>query len=71
MIILLFCRSEFKYGSRSVKIMVSARLPSFLEILGKNLFLCLFQLLDVSFGEGNGTPLQYSCLENPVDRGAW
>ena len=22
-------------------------------------------------GEGNGTPLQYSCLENPVDRGAW
>ena len=23
------------------------------------------------FGEGNGTPLQYSCLENPVDRGAW
>ena len=24
-----------------------------------------------SFGEGNGTPLQYSCLENPMDRGAW
>ena len=24
-----------------------------------------------SVGEGNGTPLQYSCLENPVDRGAW
>ena len=23
------------------------------------------------FGEGNGSPLQYSCLENPVDRGAW
>ena len=23
------------------------------------------------FGEGNGTPLQYSCLENPMDRGAW
>ena len=21
--------------------------------------------------EGNGNPLQYSCLENPVDRGAW
>ena len=21
--------------------------------------------------EGNGAPLQYSCLENPVDRGAW
>ena len=24
-----------------------------------------------SFGEGNGYPLQYSCLENPMDREAW
>ena len=24
-----------------------------------------------STGEGNGTPLQYSCLENPMDGGAW
>ena len=24
-----------------------------------------------SLGEGNGYPLQYSCLENSVDRGAW
>ena len=24
-----------------------------------------------SSGEGNGSPLQYSCLENPLDRGAW
>ena len=23
------------------------------------------------FGEGNGTPLQYSCLEYPMDGGAW
>ena len=23
------------------------------------------------FGEGNGTPLQYSGLENPMDGGAW
>ena len=22
-------------------------------------------------GEGNGSPFQYSCLENPMDRGAW
>ena len=22
-------------------------------------------------GEGNGNPLQFSCLENPMDRGAW
>ena len=24
-----------------------------------------------TLGEGNGNPLQYSCLENPMDRGAW
>ena len=24
-----------------------------------------------AIGEGNGTPLQYSCLENPMDGGAW
>ena len=23
------------------------------------------------YGEGNGTPLQYSCLENPTDGGSW
>ena len=27
--------------------------------------------LDSIFREGNGTPLQYSCLENPMDGGAW
>ena len=27
--------------------------------------------LDLLTGEGNGTPLQYSCLENPMDGGAW
>ena len=27
--------------------------------------------LERSLGEGNGNPLQYSCLENSMDRGAW
>ena len=31
----------------------------------------LFSGLGRSPGEGNGNPLQYSCLENPMDRGAW
>ena len=26
---------------------------------------------ETSLGEGNGKPLQYSCLENPMDRGTW
>ena len=31
-----------------------------------------YLILEVGFsGEGNGTPLQYSCLENPMDGGAW
>ena len=28
-------------------------------------------IVNLVFGEGNGTPLQYSCLENPMDGGAW
>ena len=33
--------------------------------------LSLASPLHVLPGEGNGTPLQYSCLENPMDGGAW
>ena len=29
------------------------------------------QGLEIPCGEGDGTPLQYSCLENPMDGGAW
>ena len=29
------------------------------------------KILKENTREGNGTPLQYSCLENPMDRGAW
>ena len=28
-------------------------------------------ICDKRTGGGNGNPLQYSCLENPIDRGAW
>jgi len=31
----------------------------------------LIKLKSFWIGEGNGTPLQYSCLENPMDGGAW
>ena len=33
--------------------------------------LCICYELWHVYGEGNGTPLLYSCLENPMDRGAW
>ena len=32
---------------------------------------CISHSLSTGFGEGNGTPLQYSCLENPMNKGAW
>ena len=31
----------------------------------------IFKDAQHTYGEGHGTPLQYSCLENPMDRGAW
>ena len=31
----------------------------------------IFTYSECLFGEGNGTPLQYSCLENPMDGGPW
>ena len=33
--------------------------------------MCLIPGSGRSLGEGYGKPFQYSCLENPVDRGAW
>ena len=33
----------------------------------EHFFMCLLAIC----GEGNGTPLQHSCLENPMDGGAW
>ena len=41
------------------------RLPAMREIRVRSLG------REDSSGEGNGNPLQYSCLENPMDGGAW
>ena len=32
---------------------------------------CHKRILKHIIGEGNGNPLQYSCMENPMDRGIW
>ena len=34
-------------------------------------YLCLIPGLEISLEEGNDNPLQYFCLDNPMDRGAW
>ena len=36
-----------------------------------NTYTPLYSISAPHIGEGNGTPLQYSCLENPMDREAW
>ena len=41
------------------------------EPLGKPRYWWYLSLNSLCGGEGNGTPLQYSCLENPMDGGAW
>ena len=62
---------------------MSAQTPVGIKLAGgtmvKNLLANAEDIRDVgsipgsgrSPGEGNGNPLQYSCLENPADRGAW
>ena len=48
---------------------------AFLIVLNLNILFCYYQKIFGSsiptFAEGNGTPLQYSCLENPMDGEAW
>ena len=40
-------------------------------IIANNPVLYTWELLREYIGECNGTPLQYSCLENPMDGEAW
>ena len=44
--------------------MIVSRKPEFIDEKA-------FVSVPYNLGEGNGTPLQYSCLENPMDGGAW
>ena len=42
-----------------------------MEIYESQTFYAINILVVLLFGEGIGEPLQYSCLENPMDGGAW
>ena len=53
------CPKDFPGGSDGKASAYNAGDPGSIPGLGR------------SPGEGNGNPLQYSCLKNPMDRGAW
>jgi len=63
--------SLFSLGSERVTGR-KARVPQVEEIDCKCQIFFFFPLLYTKLkGEGNGSPLQYYCLENPKDEGAW
>ena len=54
------------------KILQEMGIPDHLTCLLRNLYAGQEATVRTGHGgEGNGTPLQYSCLENPMDAGAW
>ena len=66
---------QFRVPTYSLSHMIAydwrkALLISMLHIK-KKICSCIFQWLVSFFREGNGSPLQYSCLKNPMDGGAW
>ena len=61
---------------RSVRLLVFVKLNGWLWCGFEGMWSHSFRSLDIQMPkklvrEGNGTPLQYSCLANPLDRGAW
>ena len=64
----LFFQNEFCVTGNHTSIII---IPSFIQFIGNKLFLYFLTSIRILVGKGNGTPLQYSCLENPMDGGAW
>ena len=58
-------RNKMKFCKK--RIMAVVLQYKYMKYVCNSIFLPLVTIA----GEGNGNPLQYSCLENPVDRGAW
>ena len=61
----IFWATVLEWGAIAFSIALTRR-----TFVGKVMSL-LFNMLSRLIGEGNGTPLQYSCLENPMDGRAW
>ena len=57
-------KAGLKLNTQNTKIIASSPITSW-QIEGEKVEAV------TDYGEGNGTPLQYSCMENPMDGGAW
>ena len=57
------------YEFRSVS-SVSGKINPEIDLLTDHIYIYIYIYI-YNIREGNGTPLQYSCLENPMDGGAW
>ena len=53
--------------------LIPVRMANIKKSTNKNCWKSVWKkgILHTHTGEANGTPLQYSCLENPMDGGAW
>ena len=60
-------QAPLSMGSSRQEYWSGVPLPSPLSLEGSPYILYTY----MGHGEGNGNPLQYSCLENPMDRGVW
>ena len=64
-------RVELKCSDQKKKKKNYVSLLNYQAIDFKYLTIINYTSIELGNGEGNGTPLQYSCLGNPMDRGAW
>ena len=62
-----------EYVIKNIKDIISRQIIFTHHLLNVYFFNCKINMDHIikNFREGNGTPLQYSCLENPMDGGAW
>ena len=60
-----------RWFSSAPEVFTTKIIPTLMVTFFFQCFLSDLLRYSVSFREGNGTPLQYSCLENPRDGGAW
>ena len=63
-----FFTVQFSHPYMTTGKTIALTIQTFVGRVMSLLFNVLFRFV---IGEGNGTPLQYSCLRNPMDRGAW